>query len=131
MRSSFFYCIASGKAAEFGQLKNGYMFETSTGLARTWVIIFVLYSILKIFHKGNIKSLPGMLCNLYVWVYTICQGWLYEWHNGCYCYCQITIDYGRLLQKWLTQQKNINHSMHACRITIVLCLRFFMPNHKL
>ncbi|KAF3334873.1 putative exosome complex component rrp40 [Carex littledalei] len=26
---------ASGKAAEFGQLKNGYMFETSTGLART------------------------------------------------------------------------------------------------
>jgi hypothetical protein len=25
---------AIGKAAEFGQLKNGYTFETSTGLAR-------------------------------------------------------------------------------------------------
>lgn len=28
--------IASGKAAEFGLLKDGYMFETSTGLSRRW-----------------------------------------------------------------------------------------------
>lgn len=30
----FFFSLAGGKAAEFGPLKDGYMFETSTGLAR-------------------------------------------------------------------------------------------------
>lgn len=29
-----FYFLASGKAAEFGPLKDGYMFESSTGLSR-------------------------------------------------------------------------------------------------
>lgn len=28
--------IETGKASEFGQLKDGYMFETSTGLSRMW-----------------------------------------------------------------------------------------------
>lgn len=32
--------IASGKAAEFGLLKDGYMFETSTGLSRMWDFCF-------------------------------------------------------------------------------------------
>ena len=31
---------ASGKAAEFGQLKDGYMFESSTGLSRMWEFCF-------------------------------------------------------------------------------------------
>lgn len=30
----FLLCIASGKASEFGPLRDGYMFETSTGLSR-------------------------------------------------------------------------------------------------
>lgn len=33
----FVFCfefVASGKAAEFGRLKDGYMFESSTGLSR-------------------------------------------------------------------------------------------------
>ena len=37
---------ASGKAAEFGQLKDGYMFESSTGLSRMWEFCFLSNSYL-------------------------------------------------------------------------------------
>ena len=37
---------ASGKAAEFGQLKDGFMFESSTGLSRTWEFCSPLHSYL-------------------------------------------------------------------------------------
>lgn len=38
MLRNCFCSIASGKAAEYGPLKEGFMFETSTGLSRTYDI---------------------------------------------------------------------------------------------
>lgn len=35
--------IETGKASEFGQLKDGYMFETSTGLSRMWEDVQLSY----------------------------------------------------------------------------------------
>ena len=50
------YYTASGKAAEFGQLKDGYMFESSTGLSRMWEFFspfnsYLIFDIWQIFLK--------------------------------------------------------------------------------